>query len=367
MLLPSVEQIILDHIQANRNIREFWQGKIVKWRSEGNSEDNVAIALAEHLQVVYMSDDSAREDLEGLIDYVSLMTADYNYVAFALLGRDFRTEAVAAMIKAPPGWPEPYYVGKDGNTLGPYSYAQIRIKWADGEFIVEDKAYHGPLGQWRPLRELAEPWTAKGFESPPLIPQLEQPKRTKGTKDRPFQIAEDQFILAVVRAAVEIDGLFGKNMWELSFQSDYKDGLQCWTIKDLSNKFEEVWIASPGLAPVKMPNGGPNLFDYITHKDITFYREFVHHAIRQGQLERAAAAEKAATKPDKAKDSNFTIYGGCGCAILGLAGMAILVFASSTETRIGTVVVGVILLIVFGSLSQYFDERKKKNSEGKKT
>ena len=44
MSLPKVEQFILDHIQQNQNIREFWQGKITQWRSEGKTEDEVANA-----------------------------------------------------------------------------------------------------------------------------------------------------------------------------------------------------------------------------------------------------------------------------------------------------------------------------------
>lgn len=368
MSLPSVEQIILNYIQTNRNIREFWDGKIGEWRSEGKSEDEVAVALADNLQLIYMSDESAREDLEGLIDYVSIMTANYNYIAFALLNRDFRTEAVTAMIKAPTGWPEPYYIFREGKTLGPYSYAQIRIKWADEDFTAEDKAYHEPSRQWRPLRELAEPWTAEDFVQPPPIAPPAPPKRIKGTKERPLQIAENNFMVAMARAAVEIDGLFGKDKWELFDYSDYKDGARCWTVKIEGNPvFEEVWIASSGLATPKMPDGRPNiLMERITHQDIATYRKLLEDAFHKRQMAQAEALAKPATKPDKNEESNFTTYAGCGCAILGFVGVAILVFASRTETRIWTVVVGVILMFVFSSLSQYFDNRKKKRAEEKK-
>ena len=437
MSLPTVEQIILDHIQANRNMREFWQGKIAEWRSTGKSEDEVALALADNIHIVYMGDESAREDLEGLIDYVSLMTANYNYIAFALLGRDFQTEAVAAMIKAPPEWPEPYYVGRDGKTLGPYCYAQIRIKWADEEFTSEDKAYHEPSKQWRPLRELAEPWTAEGFvppqatPQPAIVPESENPakeqyslwshgaqlgpftalqiremwhkgtinsaykywnasrneycpitdlvddqeqqtasplttnERLKGTKKQPIQIATDKSLFAIAQSAFEIDELFGKDKWELRFTSAYNNGRQCWTIKTPSNPFEEVWIASPGLAPVKVPGGGPDLYANLSNEEVLLYRKIIEDGFRQGQMERAEAAAKAAAKPDKDEVSTFTNCAGCGCGLLGLVGLAILVFASSTETRIWTVVVGVILSIVFGALSQYFDNRKKKRTEKK--
>ena len=437
MSLPNVEQIILDHIQANRNIREFWQGKIAEWRTEGKSEDEVAQALADNLHLIYMGDESAREDLEGLIDYVSLMTANYSSVAFALLGRDLRTEAVAEMIKAPPGWPEPYYVGRDGKKLGPYSYAQIRVKWADEEITSEDKVYHEPSKQWRPLRELAEPWTAEGFvpqnltASPAIAPDTKNAaqeqyslwshgaqlgpfsadqiremwhkgtinsaykywnasrneyfpitdlvgdqqhktaspsskhERLKGTKERPIRIATDKSVLAIAQATFEIDELLGKGNWELRFTSNYQNGCQCWTIKTPSNPFDEVWIASPGLAPVKVPGGGPDLYANLSNDEVLLYRKIIEDGLRQGQMERTEAAAIAAAKPDKNEASTFTNCAGCGCGLLGLVGLAILVFASSTETRIWTVVVGVILSIVFGALSQYFDNRKKKRTETK--
>jgi hypothetical protein len=174
MALPTIEQIILDHILANQSIREFWQMKIVQWRSDKKSEDDIAIILADNLQLVYSNDESAREDLGGLIDCVSLMTANYNYIAFALLGRDFQTEAVAALIKPPSEWPEPYYIYREGNTLGPFSYSQIRIKWANHELNAEDQAYHTPSEKWRPLRELAEPWTSErlspAIETQEIVP-----------------------------------------------------------------------------------------------------------------------------------------------------------------------------------------------------
>lgn len=169
-MLLRTEKIILDHIKANRPQRDFWNGKIAEWRAEGKSEDDVALALADNLRLIYNADESAREDLEGLIDFVNLLTADYESVAWAFLGRDFREEAVAAMIPDPPEWPGPYFIVRGDKKFGPFSYAQIRIKWANEEITAEDKAIFAPTGELRPAQHLAEPWTAPGWVAPAQTP-----------------------------------------------------------------------------------------------------------------------------------------------------------------------------------------------------
>jgi len=371
MALPTVEQIILDHIQANRNIREFWEGKIEEWRSEGKSDDEVAIVLAEHLHLIYMGDEPTRQDLEGLIDYVSLMTAHYDYIAFALLGRDFQTEAVAAMIKSPPGWPEPYYVWREGNRLGPFSYAEIRIKWANEELTQEDQAYHEPLKQWRPLRELAEPWTAEGFVPPLPTPHPSKAVRTKGTKENPIPIVSASYLGVAIHAEGEIDRLFGKGKWNKQMDHGDIHGLRCWVVVLEDRSTEEVWFDyAPAAALVARREAGEKvgILDSLSPAK----RMELQKAMQQGMAEAQHLAalrkyfrEGATSDETKNKDetSMVTVAGGCGCLLLGIAGIVVLIFACELATRVWTVVALVVSACIFGLISDFFDKRLKMKRE----
>lgn len=368
MSLPRVEQFILDHIQSNQRIREFWEGKIAEWRSEGKSEDEVATTLADNLHLIYMGDESAREDLEGLIDYVSLMTADYNKVAFAFLGRDFRTEAVAAMIKPPSGWPEPYYILREGNKLGPFSYAQIRIKWADEELNAEDKAYHESSGQWVPLRELAEPWTVDGFVPPAETSTPAKPVRTEGTKEKPIPIISASYIGVAIHAEGQIDRLFGKGKWVK--RMDYGDihGLRCWVVQLEDGSTEEVWFDySPAAALVARREAGEKV-GILDSLPAAKRKEF-QKAVQQGMAEGQQLAQlrkffkdggKSNDGDNKDESSAASTASGCGCCLVGIAGIGVLIFASETATRVWTVVGLIAVAMIFGAISSFFDNRLKK-------
>lgn len=368
MSLPKVEQFILDHIQSNQNIREFWQGKITQWRSEGKTEDEVALVLAENLQLIYMGDESTRQDLEGLIDYVSLMTAEYNHVAFALLGRDFRTEAVASMIKPPTDWPEPYYVLHGADRLGPFSYAQIKIKWADEEFGAEDKAYHEPSGQWRPLRELAEPWTADGFVPPAETSTPVKPVRTEGTKEKPIPIVSASYTGVAIHARGQIDRLFGTGKW--TKRMDYGDihGLRCWVAQLEDGSTEEVWFDySPAAALVARREAGEKvgILDSLPQAK----RKELQKAVQQAMVEGQHLAQlrkffkeggQSNESGDKEESSAASTASGCGCCLVGIAGIGVLIFASEMATRVWTVVGLVIVAMIFGAISSFFENRLKK-------
>lgn len=99
MSLRRHEQIIFDHIKSNRNLREFWEAKIDEFRLNAKDDDEFALTLSENLALIYNGSEEAREDLEGLIDGISFLTLNYTAVAFALLGRGFRAEAIDAMTK----------------------------------------------------------------------------------------------------------------------------------------------------------------------------------------------------------------------------------------------------------------------------
>ncbi len=433
MPLGITEQIIFDHIKANRANREFWDGKIRQLRTEGKNEDEVIEALSLNLAVIYNADGDARRDLEGLVDAIMLLTADYDSVAYALLGRDLRTEAVAAMIPAPPEWPEPYQVWHNGKQIGPFSYAEIRIKWADEELTSEDQVYHAPSGQWKPLQELAEPWTVEcvapenqtklplgvesyflkynGTQSGPYtaaqiremwkdcrittehkywsegrneycpitdllgdhqsqstpsqtIPTKKQ--RAIGTKEKPIPIISASYIGVAMHASSGIDRLFGEGKW--TKKMDYGDihGLRCWVVTLEDGTTEEVWFDyAPAAALVARREAGEKvgILDSLPDAERKKLQKLMDKGLARGKY--LADLRRRLKEGDKPEDETSAVtYGvGCGCCLVGLVGVAILIFASQMATRVWTVVIVVVVALLTGWISQVFDNRLKKKRE----
>ncbi len=57
-----------------------------------------------------------------------------------------------------------YFIGRNGEQLGPYSEAQIREQLSAGAIGPDDLAWHEGLADWKPVRELF------GVEAPPPVP-----------------------------------------------------------------------------------------------------------------------------------------------------------------------------------------------------
>ena len=163
MALQFTEQIIFDHIQSNRNLREFWEGQIAEIRLSADDDDELVQMLSERLGMFYMGNHNAQNDLSGLVNAIDLMGVYYPAIAFSLLGRDLQLELVSEACKPPAGLEQDqYYLLKEGKKLGPYTFAEIKIKWNDEKINPNDKVYLNSKSDWLPIIELVAPWIVEG-------------------------------------------------------------------------------------------------------------------------------------------------------------------------------------------------------------
>lgn len=101
MALGTTEQIIYDYITSNPAIREFWTNQIIAYRQTSSDEHAVAESLEKHLMAVYLGDQEALAEIEGLVDRIEIMSASWLSIAWMLMGVDIEKEARQAFKSAP--------------------------------------------------------------------------------------------------------------------------------------------------------------------------------------------------------------------------------------------------------------------------
>lgn len=367
MPLNTAEQILYDFIKANRESREYWEAVIKDLPGLDFYDDTASIALEDKLYEYYVEKPTNWADIAFLLGKDGLVPADMMNVADALLETGLVNELphVIDEQRQINMSQEDYFLWKTGIQSGPFTLPQIKSMWKEGTITSDMKYWSDVRQDWSPVKEIAEGESAMATPTlsvtlAPMIPKKET--RTKGTKANPISIISASYLGVAMHARGEIDNLFGEGKWTKKVDFGDIHGLRCWVAILEDGSSEEVWFDySPAAALVARREAGEKVgLDSLPAAERKKIQNAYAKALREVTEDRELRRRlKEGDPTPKDDDSNFTMFAGCGCFILGLAGLAILVFAGSIATRVWTVVGGIVLLFIFSSLSQYFDGRLK--------
>jgi len=348
MALNTPEQILLDYIETNPEVREYWRREISTLPDLGIDAASAAKALGEKLHSYYWETTSNLEPIAFILGPNGLYHADLTNVANALLKMSLVNEQPHIIQEnlQSERRQSAYFILRTGVKSGPYTLKQLNSMWGSGNITADVMFWSEALRDWTPIRELME------IESNSL---KSQPSMVMGSKANPIPIIS---LLTMTEAAMssEVDKLYGAYNWKKIGYSG--DGFSMrWNLLLGNDTTREVWFdltPSQSLRLSNLDKSHPAALKPLTPGQQKELNKIVTKSLRGIDLNSDPAIRNRLSKGEEKQGGSLRgVLMGFLMVVSFFAALAFLIFGAYIPALVSTA-----LIYVFEKLSKFFHAKE---------
>jgi hypothetical protein len=158
MPLNTPEQILVDFIRSNAEVRDFWNARIAKLPGLDFEDDSASWELESQLTEYYWESPENIAPIAALLGEAGLSFANPMNVADELLGVGLINELphIIADNDRMDQMQSTYFISVHGKQSGPFTLFQLKSMWGSGQLTADTQFYSEARSAWTPLSSLVE-------------------------------------------------------------------------------------------------------------------------------------------------------------------------------------------------------------------
>lgn len=347
MALNTPEQILLDYIETNSEVREHWL-TVISTLTEDIDPVAASITLGKKLHEYYWENPINLEQIAFLLGPNGLLHANLTNVAASLLklGLENDKPDIIKKNKESDRRQSAYYILRTGIKSGPYTLKQLISMWGSGSITSDTLFWSDTLRDWVSIKDLTE--------NENIFVET-QPLSHFGSRERPIPIVS---LLTKTEATMssEVDKLYGAYNWKkISWSGDTVSGR--WNILLGDGTTRVVWFdltPSQSLRLSNLDKSHPAALKTLTPKQQKEFNNIVVKSLQDIDFNSDKEIRNRLKKGEK--DGGGSL---CG-ALMGFL-MVVAFFAAIFSLIYGLFLAALIstpLIYVFEKLSKFFNGKE---------